>query len=548
MKYSTVNYIDIEIPMRDGVKLIADLCLPSAEGTFPVILCRSPYNATGTRNSGALTWCERGFAYIGVDCRGRFKSEGVCHPNQTELEDGYDTLEWIAAQKWCNGNVGMVGGSYVAVTQLYAAASGHPALKAIAPSAMGANMYDAYYTNGVPEFSFMPSWHIGCMCSRGVNASPDWAALRKMLPLVKHDDFAKIPSPSWKKIITTPDPADKYWQNVSLGAHAEKINTAFLIQESYYDLLGESGPEVYLDLIEKAGPLFKKHSYMRLGPWGHGVNTPEGDFAQFGADAIVTEDAEVDFLTKALASESPLTDSEPGRICYFTMIENKWHHTNTWPPAGVVQTPFYLGSRGSANTLKGDGFVSRLKPAADMPFDTFVFDPADPVPSCGGRMVGRGGICDQSEVERRADVLVYTLPPLTEDLNVTGNITAELFVSSDAPDTDFTVKVVDVAPTLRPTNVCDGIVRMRYRDGYSCEKFMKKDEVCRVAFKVDFTSYLFKAGHRVRFEISSSNFPHFAPNCNTGANVATDEQQRKAVQKVYHSEKYPSCVYLPVKG
>ena len=164
-EYQAVSFISQKIPMRDGVNLIADCYLPKLGGSFPVILCRSPYNATGGRNNGALEWTQRGFAYVGVDCRGRFKSEGVCVPSVNEINDGYDTLEWLANQPWCNGNVGMVGGSYVAITQLAAAASGHPALKAIAPSAICESLYESYYTGGVLELSFKPGWHIGCMCT-----------------------------------------------------------------------------------------------------------------------------------------------------------------------------------------------------------------------------------------------------------------------------------------------------------------------------------------------------------------------------------------------
>ena len=241
-----------------------------------------------------------------------------------------------------------------------------------------------------------------------------------------------------------------------------------------------------------------------------------------------------------------LLDKAPGRVCYFTMGENKWHYADTWPVPGAIETPFYLGSKGGANTSNGDGYLTRTKLTADQPADKFIYDPKNPVPTCGGRKVGSGGMRDQSEIEQRQDVLVYTSPELTEDLTVTGVIKAKLFVQSSAPDTDFTVKIVDVYEDGKPMNICDTIYRMRYRNGFKNPVFMKKGEIYEVSFDVDFTSYMFKKGHRVRIEISSSNFPHFERNLNTEKLPSLETEPQKAEQTILHSAQYPSCIIFPV--
>jgi len=546
MKAEYIYYHNVRIPMRDGVTLAADVYLPDEKGPFPVILNRSPYGGTqGLQYTGRL---KDGYAVVWVDTRGRFLSEGVCSP-WFELEDGYDTLEWLARQTWCDGNVGMVGGSYPGGTQLFAAASGHPALKAIAPSALSSQLYETYYTHGVLELSFMPSWHIG-MCSRDVKPAPNpnWGALQKEFSVATLDERAGIPCPSWKKIVSTPDPEDPFWQKQSVRTYAENMHAPFFIQTSYFDLLGRKGPGIYMELMnDPATPEnWKKYSWMRFGPWGHGVDVKEGDYS-FGDDSLVTEDLELNFLDSLLRDhKDPDTMTQPGRIHYFTMGENKWHDTDVWPVPGTVDTPFYFGSEGHANSLRGDGFLTRTALAADLPDDHFVYDPMKPVPTCGGRVVGAGGQRSQSEVEQRKDVLVYTSPALTEDLTVTGIIRAKLFVSSDAPDTDFTVKIVDVREDGRPYNVCDTIYRMRYRNGCSKPELMTPDGTYEVDFDVDFTSYMFRKGHSVRVEISSSNFPHYERNLNTEKIPAFETVPRIANQTVHHGKTTPSCIIFPV--
>ncbi len=545
MNFQYVHYHNIRIPMRDGITLAADLYLPDAPGPFTTVLSRSPYGGTSALQD--TTHCKNGRAVLWVDCRGRFLSDGKCVPAQSEIEDGYDTLEWIAQQTWSNGKAVMVGGSYPAQTQLAAAASGHPALAAAAPSAISVNMYDAYYTNGVLELSFMPSWFIG-MCSRDIKppVPPNFKELIKDLPVCNLGDRAGMPCPPWEWIAHNPDPGKDFWQKIDLRKYAKKLNTPFFIQGSYFDLLGRTTPQIYTDLMTNPDTPehFKKYTFMRLGPWGHGVNVQEGEYT-YGEESMATEEPELDFLFSLTEGKDP---KNMKKIQYFTMGENKWHETDVWPIEGTTETPFYLNSRGNANTAKGDGCLTREAPACDLPADSFAYDPMNPVPTCGGRMVGCGGQRCQSEVEARKDVLIYTTPPLAEDLTVTGNIRARLFVQSSAPDTDFTVKLVDVQADGRPLNVCDTIYRMRYRNGFSNPEMMQADQIYCVEFPVDYTSYQFKKGHAVRVEISSSNFPHYERNLNTEELPSVGTVWNIAEQKVHHSPGTASCIILPVEN
>lgn len=548
--FQYVHYHNVRIPMRDGITLGADVYLPLDNGRFPVILNRSPYGPTNTLQNADR--CAKGYAVVHVDCRGRFLSDGICTPCRTEIEDGFDTLEWISRQDFCDGNIGMVGGSYPGLTQLTAAASGHPALKAIAPSAISADMFDVYFTHGVPELSFMPSWHIGCMCSRDIQPppSPDWPALIRETPLGTLDKRAGIPCPSWHDLMENVNPDTALWQTLTLKNHARNLSAPFFIQTSYFDLLGRKGPEIYTELMnDPATPeSFKRNSFLRIGPWGHGVNMQEGEYS-FGPESIVTEDWEIDFLDSMLkGKKAPDTAALPGRIQYFTMGENKWHFSDFWPPENTVAMPFYLAGNGHANTLHGDGRLTTSAPESTSPDDCFISDPENPVPTCGGRIVNAGGQRDQSEVEQRADVLVYTSEPLTEDLTVAGVVKAHLFVASNTPDSDFTVKLVDVSPDGRPLNLCDTIYRMRYRNGFSQEKIemMKPGIFYEIAFDVDFTSYMFHKGNRIRVEIAGSNFPHYPPNPNTDADPLFETQRQTALQRVAHSHTRPSAVILPV--
>jgi len=547
--YVSIILINVRVPMRDGICLAADCYLPSLDMSYPVILQRSPYSITSGRNAAGLDWCKRGFAFVCMDCRRKSHSEGEWNPVYQELNDGYDTLDWISKQPWCNGNIGMIGGSYSATTQMFAAASGHPALKAIAPSAMGENQYDSYYTNGVLELSFKPSWLIGSMYPAGKSPKmkPNWKEIIKKVPVADFDKFAGMSCPRWHDIVGHPWRGAERWEKLALHNYAENIRSAFFITTSYFDLLGRDGIGVYTKLINNPNisEFFKKHSFLRIGPWGHGVNMKEGAYT-FGADSLVTENLEIDFLTSILTEKEAETDRLPGRICYFTMGENKWHFTDSWPLPDTDYVNYYLESENDARTLHGNGRLSLEAGHGKSASDSYTYDPENPCPSCGGRMVGAGGQRDQSEIEQRSDVLVYTSQKLSENLTVTGNVCLILFFSSSAPDTDFTAKLVDVYPDGRPMSICDGIQRVCWRNGVSEPCFLKKGEIYEMKMDIDFTSYQFKTGHAIRLEISSSNFPHYERNMNTGRDNPCETEFHTAQQTVYHNQTFASRLILPV--
>lgn len=556
MQYAAQTFLGIRIPMRDGAELAADLYLPPG-GTsleaLPVIVNHTPYQATCSRDRGSMQWVARGLAALCVDCRGRGNATGSFVPWEKDVEDAYDLLEWIFRQPWCNGRVGMVGGSYPAVTQLAALCSGHPALCAAAPSAIAGDAYDIYYTNGAQELSFMMPWHIG-IC-RPLAKPPallpfaDYKAVRTLLPLADLADLASTPCPSWKAIATH-DGRDAYWQGRSHLDCLKRSDAGIFYQGGWFDVLCEKMFETFAAMTrdsagDDAGSA-RRFNCMRVGPWGHGVNTPEGE-TTFGPDAIVTDEVEVDFLTKLLGGGTPATAANPGPVQIFVMGRNIWRFENEWPLARTRYTPLYLRGNGRAATAAGDGLLAWNPPVSDEPADNFTYDPANPVPTCGGRIVGAGGQRDQTAVEARPDVLVYTSAPLDHDLEVTGQVRMRLYAATSAPDTDFTVKLVDAAPGRPPFNVCDGILRVRFRDGLEQPaRLAVPGEVMELDIEVDVTSYCFLAGHAIRVEISSSNFPRFARNPNTGAPVAAETHLECARQTICHSRRHPSHLILPV--
>lgn len=528
---------------RDNADLACDVYLPPAEGrAYPVIVSFSPYNATGARNASGLAWARRGFAFVGADCRGRFNSGGVFTPWVNEVADARDLLDWIAAQDWCDGNIGMVGGSYVGATQLAAAVSGHPALKAAAPSAIQSDLYATYYTGGALALAFMASWHIG-MTQRGGAAvpPPNWEEILRKTPPYRIDEGAGIPCASWKDIVSH-EYKDAFWKKLSFEGRLRDARAGFFLQNSWFDHIGARAFSLFNEIADLSG-----QTCLRVGPWAHGVNMVEGD-VPYGPDAMVTEDPEVDFLSALLKGRDPRTARNPGRLQIFVMGENRWRFENEWPLKRTRWTPFYLGSAGRANTSKGDGWLGRDPvETKNCATDSFTSDPGNPVPTCGGRGVGNAGQRNQSEVEKRDDVLVYTLPALTDNMEVTGPVSMTLFASATTPDADFAVKLVDVYPDGRPFNVCDGILRARFRGGLDRKPArLKPGVVYELNIDVDVTAYVFKRGHRVRVEVAGSNFPHYSRNPHTGAPLAADTPARKAVQTIYHSAEYPSCLVLPV--
>lgn len=541
---SAVTLINCRVPMRDGISLAADVYL-NPDDPFdprPVMLSFSPYGATATRKSYNIDLIrKRGYHCVEADCRGRFNSDGVMVPWTPLLaQDAYDLLEWISSQPWCNGNVVTVGGSYPGNTQLACLRSGHPALKACAPSAVTLNPYPIYYANGAIVLKFVSSWHIGVANRTAApKGSPSFEEAIQTFPLSTVPERMHLNGDSWLEVLRNPG-LTRFWKDRIDLQNLAKSQAGVFYQGSWYDMLGCDVFETFKALCEEVAPenaaSGRQYSVLRVGPWGHGVNTPEGEI-DFGKVAMVTEDPEIDFLDSLVAGRAPQSATAPTRMQIFTMGRNAWRYISDWPLPETKYTKFYLG----------DKAVTTEPPAAADASDTFDYDPLNPVPTCGGRIVGGGGQRDQTEIEKRDDVLVYTGDVLEKELEVTGRISAVLYIASSAPDTDFTVKLVDVYPDGRPFSVCDGIMRARFRDGLDKpERLMTPGEHVKLEFLVDITSYAFQPGHRIRFEISSSNFPHFSRNTNTGHDIADDTETVTAHQTVFRSAAEPSHIILPV--
>lgn len=540
-----VSLIGCKVKMRDGISLNADVYLPFDRlGTpLPCRLSFSPYGQTTSRQSDAISYCcQKGFVCVYADCRGRFGSEGSFHPWLNNFnEDAWDLLEWISTREWCNGAITMIGGSYPGATQLASLRSGHPALKAVAPSAVTLDPYPIYYANGAQVLKFVSSWHIniGTPFDKAPEGSKDFLEAIKEFPLAPTDTRMGHPSPSWQNIIHC-ESRDDFWNSVKDNAHLKDSKAGIFYQGSWFDMLGVQTFETFKTLLSEVTDETKdsprKYSCLRVGPWGHGVNTHEGDI-DYGPEAMVTEEPEIDFLESIVNGQVPKTEKNPTKIQIFTMGRNKWRFIEEWPIPGTKYTPLYF----TQNKLSFE------KPTRDAPPSTYDYDPLNPVPTHGGRMVNGGGQKDQTEIEERPDVLTFTGEELTEEVEVTGALEAELYVSSSAPDTDFTVKLVDVFPDGRPFNVCDGIIRAKWRDGLqNPPRLLKKGEIATLHFFVDVTSYAFLKGHKIRVEISSSNFPHFSRNTNTGTTVADEANPVVAHQTFFHDPSHPSHLILPI--
>jgi putative CocE/NonD family hydrolase len=556
---STVRVLnDLPVPMRDGVRLSADVHLPAeGDGPWPVLLARTPYDNNLLMDLG-FTWAHHGFAYVAQDVRGRYDSEGDFVPWDFETEDGYDTLDWIGEQSWCDGNIGMTGASYLGQVQWQVGTLGHPLLKALAPRVMGNNLWDS------PHYQ-------GGAFGLGVNAVWGWRTMARTMQRLDHLDWPKVlrtlPLRAMDRVSGKKHPAfgtwldheayDDYWRATSVDEHYERYTVPILQVCGWFDLYAGGMMQNFIQLRERAGSeLARANQHIIMGPWTHSQagNTPPGTTnagdRDFGLNALLnTQAIELAWFNRWLKGIEP--EGEPlAPVNIFIMGADQWRDEQEWPLARTEWTPYYLHSGGHANTLYGDGALSTEQPATE-PQDSYVYDPENPTPTMGGcnccnPEIVPWGVYDQRPVESRNDVLVYTTPPLERDVEVTGPIVVHLYASTDGSDTDFTAKLVDVYPDGTAWNLCDGIIRGRARNGRGPAELLTPGEVYKFDIDCWVTSNLFKAGHAIRLEISSSNFPRFDRNLNTGAPIGDDASPRRASQRIYHDAEHPSHVLLPM--
>lgn len=552
---------------RDGVTLNADIYRPKADGKFPVILMRTPYDKSVTwAVTPAYQIAAHGYVVVIQDVRGRYTSQGEWYPFRHESADGYDTVEWAAALPWSNGKVGMMGASYVGATQMLAAIAHPPHLAGICPGVTASNYHDGWtYQGGALEQWFDQNWTTQLArntLDRLIDKNTDARAGYPALPLTQYPlfNYASLPAgsgasaeiaPYYLDWLAHPD-YDSYWKQWSIEEHFSDIQVPTLQVAGWYDIFLGGNLRNYMGIKAHGGSEAARNGQRLLvqigGHAGFGKRIGDVDF---GDDALKFPYTEVvidwyDYLFKSVQNE--FAADKPVRV--FVMGENKYRQEADWPPPEEQATRYYLHSAGSANSLRGDGELSTAPPKKESA-DKFVYDPANPAPTIGGSLccaqeIYEPGPRDQRAAENRDDVLVYSTKPLAEDLEALGPVTVDLWVKSSAVDTDFTAKLVDVSPDGFAMNLTDGILRMRYRDSQEKPELMNPGQIYKISVDLWATGNVFKKGHVLRLEVSSSNFPRFDRNMNTGAEQAASKIFVPATNTILHDAEHPSALILPV--
>jgi putative CocE/NonD family hydrolase len=559
---------NVEIKMRDGVILRGDIFRPDAEGKFPVLLQRTPYRRAvpwGYNVDFAQRAAARGYVVFLQDVRGRYTSDGEWYPFIHEAEDGYDTIEWVAAQPFSNGKVGMFGGSYVGATQMLAAIAHPPHLAGICPVVTASNYHDGWtYQGGAFEQWFSQSWTTGLAedtILHQIERAPGSPEAVEVLPLTQYPILNSNPASvvnggsavvaryylDW---LAHPS-YDDFWKRVSIEEHFSDIRVPALHIGAWYDIFLGGSLRNYVGIkANGASEEARKGQRLLVVIGGHAGSGRKIGAIDFGPEALKNDEDDVtlawyDYLFKGVQNE--FANSKPVQI--FVMGANQWRQEEEWPLARAKATKYFLHSNGDANSTSGAGQLSSSAPGKE-PSDKYTYDPANPAPTVGGPLCcdarRQGGPWDQRSVEQHSDVLVYSTPALEHDLEVTGPVRLDFFASSSAVDTDFTAKLVDVYPDGSAINLTEGILRARYRDSQERPTPLTPRQVYPLSIDLWATSNVFRAGHRIRLEVSSSNFPRFDRNLNTGEPAATSDKWATATNTILHDQDHLSALILPV--
>jgi putative CocE/NonD family hydrolase len=567
---------NLPVKMRDGIVLYADVYRPDSPGPFPVALQRTPYDkgaAGSMTNLDPMKAARNGYAVVIQDTRGRYTSEGEFYAFRDEINDGYDTVEWAAAQPWSTGKVGMYGASYVGATQWLAAVARPPHLAAIVPNVTASNYHEGWaYQGGAFELGFNVSWTLLQLTLANFGA----LSSAKSVPTEKRRDlidavndmelsFRHLPTKDLPQLqggladyyydwLAHPE-FDDYWKNLCIEDNHPRLNVPAYNIGGWYDIFLGGTIRNFLGMRANGGSDdARRGQKLLIGPWQHGSRggSVVGDhYFGLAADAMAADLDGVhfrwfDYWLKGI--DNGVLDEPPVRV--FVMGDNVWREEQEWPLARAQNTSYYLHSQGKANSSSGDGSLSPEAPGEEPP-DVYLYNPADPVPTRGGGLCcnpyfAANGAFDQQDIEARPDVLVYSTAPLERDLEVTGPVTVTLWAATSQTDTDFTAKLVDVCEDGCARNLTDGIIRARYRDSSSNASFVEPGRVYHYTIDLWATSNVFQRGHRIRVEISSSNFPRFDRNTNTGNVIAGDAEFKPALQTVMHDAQHPSHITLPV--
>ena len=571
------------VPMRDGVRLATDLYFPVGTDTpLPVVQIRTPYGKLPHRRdaSAARYFASHGFAVAVQDMRGRYQSEGEYFVSRADREDGYDMVSWLAEQPWSNGRIGTYGCSYLGENQMQLAATRNPHHAAALPQAAGGSYrYFGVIFGGVTELAASLGWFRGAgskvfyrippgtpreamlqveeMINPGPNPGElDFQAAWRTLPYIDMLKASGAPPTDFEAFVSH-EPGDPWWDRIGYVQPDDRFDVPALHVNSWYDLgVGETLKLFNLLSDNAESDRARDNQFAIISPTDHCTSEIATSRTVVGERDL--GDARLDYWTIYLdwfdhwLRDDADADFDMPRLQYYLMGANEWRTAGSWPVEGTEFRPMYLHSGGSANTRAGDGRLSWEAPDEEQPADTFTYDPDDPVPTIGGPVCCTGtadapaGGFDQSAVEDRHDVLVYTSEPLDEGLEVTGPIELVLYVSSDARDTDIVGKLVDVHPDGRAINVQEGILRARYREGYGRKVWMEPGEVYELRIDLQATANYFGAGHRIRLEITSSSFPRWERNLNTGGRNHDETEWELARNSVHHAPMSASRLIVPI--
>ncbi len=558
---------EITIPMRDGVRLGAIVYRPNVPGKFPAIVYRTPYGIDDYDSYAQFPRkaAKQGYVVFLVDVRGRYRSEGKFEAYRNEKQDGYDVIEWVGTSSYCNGKVGTYGGSYPGIVQWLALSQTPPHLTAAAPDMTPISSHHFFFYGGAFSMPWQ-DWFIPLILPdlrKKANdpsgtwddevASTQWSNTDKR-KAYSFRPLADLPAlkryaPEYYEWLKHPD-LSPWWDFVNVENDFKKFKSPVFLLSGWYD--AAYGPEGAVRAYKKmqqeaATETARRNSRLILGPWNHtSLNTQKTRFGEmeFDESAGMDQDNELlhwfDEQLKGIPGRSALPP-----VSIFVMGANTWRAENEWPLSRTVNTDFYLHSSGKATIDKADGGLNKQLPDEEKS-DSYVFDPANPF---WDKSFEKSYPYDQRDNENRKDVLVYTSAPLVEDLEIVGEIVAELYVSSSAKDTDFSITLTDVYPDGRSINLSGldaGYLRMRYRNGLEKQELMKPGEIYKIRIGQLYTANLFKKGHRIRLQVTSSKAPHYDPNPNTGTEIATEENLVPATNTIHHNKKYPSRLILPV--
>ena len=536
--------IERKVPLltSDGVILVCDIYHPQGIKKMPTILVRLPLPMSMKNKimTGVICriWAERGFTVVVQTIRGYPPSTGFFEPFQNERQDGIETINWIAKQSWFNGHLGMWGGSYFGYTQWVLADQISPGPSALFISICSTDWYKMLYPGGAFSLASALYWAVW---SDGKQEEPPSQEILKLgyngFPLIKADDRIGRDINFFDKWVMHSE-FDSYWMKINGENRPESLVAPVLMMGGWYDAFLPGMLDDFVRIRQSAHSDVAKASRIIIGPWAHArAVTLPGKF-HLKNYRLETVAPSLSWFDRHLGNQNTVKSSAESPLRIFVMGQNIWRDEQEWPLARTVYTPYYLRGKGKANSAAGDGKLELMPSTLLESPDTYVYDPKNPVPTAGGTMLGpQGGIALQNTIEKRADVLVYTTPPLDEDIEVTGPIQLVLYVRTTAPNTDFTAKLVDVHSDGSAYNISEGILRRDYK---------VTDQPVEIQIDLWPTSMVFLKRHRIRLEISSSNYPRFDRNPNTGRTIATEEESIAATQTIYHDDQFLSRLILPI--